>query len=306
MICGLAEEAAAARSSVPTVNNLAMAAPASMPLVGGFTSPNKYGHSRWNHYSVPNNYGHSRWHQFKAREDAKAEQQQLLEMQSNPTVWEADRTFTFTNAEGTPGMGWTFENIPGALDVSSKVTFSFDFTGIQNLNEAKHYAWQVLNADGGISIDGQHVPGDFVNAEFSGIDSFTNGQFAYWQGNNEYLIEYIPNGDQSEYDPELPGNEDQGSFGSSVDFGLSDFVLPPSGLVVEGAGTLTTTDETVYDGSTIVVGPGVSPGVLDLGPVGSIGDVDLAGVGVIGIIPEPSTTSLLLLGGMGWLLRRRK
>ncbi len=302
------------------------------------------GHARWNNFKVPNNYGHSRWNQFKQVQEWKEENMEnpfqaptsnpgpgnnggnvgeggdspsppsmlnspifgggqnfsgsdmsgstsaegsrgLLFSSSirvaNPSIQIApvesfelngwtlpstgsvtididyplpvtgDLDFIFSNAEGSPGDGWSFLDVKGELDVEGDVSFHFNFDGVQNLDEAKYYAWQVIEADGGILIDGEQVEGDFVPAEFTGINDFEDGQFAFWQGDNDYIIEYIPDGEQSRYDPDVSGDTSYGF------------------------------ENTIASGFDLSLFQVVS-------------------------VPEPSSTSLLLLGGFGWLLRRRK
>lgn len=186
-------------------------------------------------------------------------------------------TFSFLNAEGSPGNGWSFLNVANELDLADDVTFHFDFAGVQNLDESKYYDWQVINADGGIAINGEQVDGDFVPAEFTGIDGFEDGDFAFWQGDDDYIIEYIPDGEESKYDPDVTGDTSYGLIAQAVGpvYGSQDFITS----LTDGSGVSFTLSDSALNG-------------LQLG-------------GFV-IVPEPSTTSLLLLGGFGWLLRRRK
>ena len=193
-----------------------------------------------------------------------------------------DASFTFVDAEGEPGSGWQFLDIGGELDVAESATFYFDFTDVQSLDEAKYYAWQVIEADGGITIDGEQVDGDFVPAEFTGIDGFEDGQFAYWQGENDYFIEYIPDGEQSRYDPAVTGDT---SYGVVDTIGYTNFI---NAVYHEGSGTVDLSGSNTYSNFQTI-----SSGSLNISSIGAV-------------VPEPSTTSLLLLGGFGWLLRRRR
>ncbi|MEM1058362.1 MAG: hypothetical protein AAGK14_03860, partial [Verrucomicrobiota bacterium] len=81
--------------------------------------------------------------------------------------------FTFYDAEGSPGTGWDYYGVDGRLDLDSGSIFTFDFRQVRNLEEDAYYAWEVINASGGIAIDGIEQDGDFIPAEFLGIGAFS-------------------------------------------------------------------------------------------------------------------------------------
>ncbi|MEM1060271.1 MAG: PEP-CTERM sorting domain-containing protein, partial [Verrucomicrobiota bacterium] len=192
---------------------------------------------------------------------------------------------------------------------------------VRNLEEDAYYAWEVINASGGIAIDGIEQDGDFIPAEFLGIGAFS-GDFAFWQGDTDYLVEYIPVGQESRYDPAVNSNPNY-SYGVTirdVSFGVM-FNSVSISTTIGIAGTLQVVDGTANLGGHLNVIqrldlPSTELDYLpfDYGDPGAFllvnGELEETDIVILdeeaSLVPEPTTGSLLALVGLLALSRRRQ